>query len=283
MTIQTANKLNSLYRLLPEGMLVDAAWMEQHGYSRALRHQYVRAGWLEQPTRGVFRRPRGELSWEQVVISLQILLHHTVSVGGRTALELNGYAHYLPQTQQHLHLYSDSKLPAWLHKLSLPETFAIRNRCRFLPTPIIATDSLPTDDSASLEQALAPAGLIVTTWGHWVWPLIISSPERAYLELLDELPQHESFHMADVIMEGLTNLSPRRLQSLLEVTSSVKVKRLFFVFAERHNHAWFKHLDVSKINLGKGKRVLVTGGKLHSKYHITLPEEFTAESVNGIY
>ena len=35
--------------------------------------------------------------------------------------------------------------------------------------------------------------------------------------------------------------------------------------------------------LGKGKRVLVKGGKLHSKYHITLPEEFAAESVNGIY
>ena len=30
-------------------------------------------------------------------------------------------------------------------------------------------------------------------------------------------------------------------------------------------------------------RMLAKGGKLHSKYHITLPEEFTAESVNGIY
>lgn len=283
MTIQISTKLNSLSQQLPEGLLVDSTWLEQQGYSRALRHQYVAAGWLEQSGRGVFRRPRGQLSWEQVVISLQTLLKHPISVGGRTALELGGYAHYLPQTQQQIHLYSDNKLPAWLLKLPLQETFMIHNRNRFLPAPVIAAESLPIDDSASLEQALVAAGLIVTTWGHWVWPLIISSPERAYLELLDELPQHESFHMADVIMEGLTNLSPRRMQSLLEAASSVKVKRLFFVFAERHNHAWLKHLDMCKIDLGKGKRMLVKGGKLHSKYHITLPEEFTAESVNGIY
>lgn len=283
MTIQISNKLNSLTQKLPEGLLVDAAWLEKEGYSRALRHQYVGANWLEQPARSVFRRPRGQLSWEQVVISLQVLLKYPVSVGGRTALELSGHAHYLPQTQQQIHLYSDNKLPAWLLKLPLPETFVIHNRNRFLPAPVIAQDSLPLDPIASLEQALVAAGLIVTTWGHWVWPLIISSPERAYLELLDELPQHESFHMADVIMEGLTNLSPRRMQSLLAAASSIKVKRLFFVFAERHNHAWLKHIDVSKIDLGKGKRVLAKGGKLHNKYHITLPEEFTAESVNGVY
>ncbi|MBL4680599.1 MAG: type IV toxin-antitoxin system AbiEi family antitoxin domain-containing protein [Pseudomonadales bacterium] len=51
-------------------------------------------------------------------------------------------------------------------------------------------------------------------------------PERAWLELLDELPQKESFRIADVIMEGLVNLSPRRMQSLLETCTSVKVKRM---------------------------------------------------------
>ena len=46
-------------------------------------------------------------------------------------------------------------------------------------------------------------------WGPSNWPLALSSPERAILELLDELPRHESFHQADVLMEGLANLSPR--------------------------------------------------------------------------
>jgi hypothetical protein len=97
MSVQTGNKLNRLEQTLPEGLLVDAAWLERHGYSRSLRSQYVSAGWLQQPTRSVFRRPRGAISWEQVVISLQTLLGYSITVGGRTALELQGFAHYVPR------------------------------------------------------------------------------------------------------------------------------------------------------------------------------------------
>lgn len=283
MSIQVSNKLNSLTQQLPEGLLVDAAWLEKEGYSRALRHQYVGANWLEQPARSVFRRPRGQLCWEEVVVSLQMLLKYPISVGGLTAIELGGYAHYLQQAQQHIHLYSDNKCPIWLFKLPLAETFITHNRNHFLPHSKIASEPFTINDSTSIEEALLSAGLTMMKWGHWSLPIIISTPERAYLELLDELPEHESFHMADVIMEGLTNLSPLRLQSLLEATSSVKVKRLFFLFAERHNHAWLKRLDINKIDLGKGKRTLVKGGKFHTKYQITIPKEFAAESVNGIY
>jgi hypothetical protein len=291
MTIQISNKLNSLTRQLPEGLLVDAAWLEQQGYSRALRHQYVGANWLEQPARGVFRRPRGQLTWEQVIVSLQHLLKFPVSIGGRSALELAGCAHYLSQTPTQIHLYTDKKLPSWLFKLPLPQQFVSHNRPRFLPTEdsqsnlsaenSLEINELKVNESAAIYKADLLPGLM--QFGGGDMPLIISTPERAFLELLDELPQHESFHMADVIMEGLTTLSPRRMQSLLEVTSSIKVKRLFFLFAERHNHTWLKHMDIKKIDLGTGKRMLVKGGKLHNKYQITLPEEFAAESVNGIY
>ena len=58
------------------------------------------------------------------------------------------------------------------------------------------------------------AGLTIQSWGQWDWPLTLSAPERAVLELLDELPARESFHQADKLMEGLANLSPRRLQKL---------------------------------------------------------------------
>jgi Transcriptional regulator, AbiEi antitoxin, Type IV TA system/Transcriptional regulator, AbiEi antitoxin N-terminal domain len=291
MTIQISNKLNSLTHQLPEGLLVDAAWLEQQGYSRALRHQYVGANWLEQPARGVFRRPRGELTWEQVIISLQRILKFPVSIGGRSALELAGYAHYLSQTPTQIHLYTDKKLPVWLFKLSLPQEFVSHNRPRLLPTEDsqsnlslknpLEVKELEVNEGAATYKTDLLQGLMPL--GNGDMPLIISTPERAYLELLDELPQYESFHMADMIMEGLTNLSPRRMQSLLEVATSIKVKRLFFLFAERHNHAWLKHLDIKKIDLGTGKRMLVKGGKLHTKYQITLPEEFAAESVNGIY
>jgi hypothetical protein len=64
--------------------------------------------------------------------------------------------------------------------------------------------------------------------GQRLWPLVISSPERAFLELLDQLPQNETFHLADVTMEGLVNVNPQLMQLLLETTKGMKVKRRFF-------------------------------------------------------
>jgi hypothetical protein len=109
--------------------------------------------------------------------------------------------------------------------------------------------------------------------GQWDWKLILSTPERAMLELLDELPARETFHQVDMLMHGLTDPSPRRLQALLSDCKSIKVKRLFFFFADRHAHAWLKPLKKEKFDLGAGKRLLVRGGKLDQAYQITVPED----------
>ncbi|MEH2560679.1 hypothetical protein V1289_000306 [Bradyrhizobium sp. AZCC 2289] len=79
-----------------------------------------------------------------------------------------------------------------------------------------------------------------------------------------------------MLVEGLRNISPRRMQKLMVDCKSVKVKRLFFWFAERHNHTWLKQIDRSVISLGSGKRMLVKGGKLDTKYMITVPEDLGA-------
>ena len=110
---QNDRKLNRLVQELPEGLLVDAAWLERRGYYGSLRRKYVTGGWLEHPARSVYRRPRGKLSWQQVVISLQTLLEYPVIVGGRTALELEGFAHYLPLGDRlNIHLYAGKSSPA---------------------------------------------------------------------------------------------------------------------------------------------------------------------------
>jgi len=283
MTAQISKKLNWLQRNLPEGLLVDARWLERHGYHSSLRSQYVSAGWLEQAARGVFRRPRGTVSWEQAVISLQTLLGYPVSVGGRTALELQGYTHYLSLSPSAIHLYSDQKIPAWLSKLPIDQRFIVHNRSRLLLIPNGSPGALSLmEEPVAEDETFVDAALRVITWGQWKWPMVVSTPERAYLELLNELPLHETFHMADVIMEGLANLSPRRMQSLLERVQSVKIKRLFFFFADRHSHSWLPRISREKIDLGRGKRALVKGGKFDTTYQITVPEEFTEVGSYGL-
>lgn len=273
MTIQTAEKLNRLERLLPEGLLVDASWLEEHGYSRALRSQYVSSGWLSSPVRGVYWRPRGRLRWEQVVISLQVLLRHPVSVGGQTALELGGYGHFGYREQKTVHLYTDHRLSSWLGKLQGMPGFVIHNRARLLPPPPDYTGLLSLEEE---DTPRLPDDLEVEQWGHWNWPLVRSTPERAILEFLDNLPGSASFDMADKIMEGLVNLRPRRMQALLEDCGSIKVKRLFFFFASRHQLQWLGMIDRSGIDLGSGKRVIAKDGRLDKVWQITVPESMDA-------
>ena len=67
------------------------------------------------------------------------------------------------------------------------------------------------------------------------------------------------------------------VQELLECCTSVKVKRLFMCLAEREGHAWVKKLDLSHVNFGHGKRVIGSGGKLNTKYNLSLPVHNTEE------
>ena len=271
MAKQIHGKLNQLERLLPEGLLVDAAWLSRHGYSTGLRSQYVAAGWLQQPVRRVYQRPRGPLAWQQVVISLQTLLARNLVVGGRTALELHGFAHYLQQQTTSVVLHGPDKPPTWLEDLDIGVRFAYRNDGRLFGKQRASTAPHRLDAEASSNPA-RPDSIVALPWGPWRWPLMLSTPERAILELLDELPDRETFHQADMLMEGLSTLSPTRVQTLLADCRSVKVKRLFFFFADRHRHAWLKRLDRSVIDLGSGKRMLVKGGRLDAKHLITVPE-----------
>ena len=273
------DKLNRLQRSLPEGLVADAAWLEKRGYSRGLRNKYVAHGWLDRVARGVYRRPAPKLAaeagqenlrWQPVVISLQTLLECSYTVGGRTALELQGFAHYLSSGHdREIHLYGAGKPPGWVFKLNLKDRFVFHKAGR-----LFSAESPPHRSKAGTDATrdLLQNSTIRQSWGQWEWPLIMSSPERASLELLDEVPQRESFHQADVLMEGLRNLSPRRLHTLLVACRSVKVKRLFLWFAERHRHPWLKKMNRKDIDLGRGKRMLVRGGKLDKAFNITVPE-----------
>jgi len=281
MGTQNQDKLNSLQRLLPEGLLADAAWFEEKGYSGALRKKYVAHGWLDRVARGVYRRPASAFPqegteegvlWESVVISLQTLLNAKFVIGGRTALELQGFAHYLSSApQREVHLYGTGKRPGWVLKLNLKSQFVFHNAKRMFPNDVVL------DVGNEANDPLLRSSYVRQKWGKWDWPLVTSTPERAILELLDEVPERETFHQADMLFESLRNLSPRKLQPLLHACRSVKVKRLFLWFAERHRPSWLNALDRVDIDLGKGKRMLVKGGKLDPKFNITVPESLDGD------
>lgn len=268
MGIHREDKLKNVLKAVPAGFVVDARWLDAHGVSRFLTRKYVESGWLERLERGVFRRPspqRGPLDWQTCLLSLQNIMNYQVHAGGTTALSLQGHIHYLPLGGPLPVWLYGKDIPTWLPRLQLDAPLTTRGLALF-SDPTLGL----TDNKAGSTPSLP-----------WGWTLRMSSPERAILEALDELPAHESFHNLDMVFEGLTTLSPRRLAALLQSCTKIKVRRLFFVFADRHKHTWRERLNPDDFVLGKGDRALVRGGKIHPRYRIMVPPEFVETTTGG--
>ena len=259
-----SQNLKKLLDAVPAGYLVDAAWLVSQGIVYESFRDYVKRGWLDRITRGVFRRPlpstaatptSNSIDWKTCILSTQHIMGHDLHVGGTTALGEQGHAHYLRLGESGPVWVYGENIPNWLMKL--PMDAPIRTRPR----------SLFADPKLGLIEGK-------TTGQPWDWGLTMSTPERAILEAMDELPDHESFHTLDMVFESLTTLRPRLLSDLLQSCRKIKVRRLFFVFADRHDHPWRKRIDPQAFDLGSGDRALVRGGRIHSRYRIMVPEDF---------
>lgn len=275
MSHQKTQRLKPLLDQVLPGFMVDTAWLKRQGIDSKSIHDYVANGWLERVIRGVYRRPlpknvhqSTETSWQIPLLSMQRIMGYDIHLGGGSALDLLGYAHYLSLGgQNRIYLYGNA--PAWLARLPEQAKFIVRRRTLFEDNQTSVVDAnQDAKEKSEVETNNLP------TINIWRWPLKVSSPERAILEALDELPKNASFHNLDMIFEGLDNLRPKRLTELLIDCRSIKVCRLFFVFADKHQHAWLKHIDKALIDFGSGPRALVEGGKLHPVYRIYVPAEF---------
>ena len=241
---------SSLDSILQEGLIVDRKWLHDKGFYRPTVDYYLRLGKLKAVARGVYRKPGPPLKWESIVYSLSLLGYH-VHVGHKTALSRHGYRHYLSLgSNNKVRLYSDKKLPHWINN--------VEGKYRFL---VMARNPFPGSD----------IGIEEIPFGTWDWPIKYSMPERAFLELLSTLKKAEEIENAELIMEGASNLRPSQIQSLLEECRQVKAKRLFLWLGREQRHPWFEHIDLTKIDLGKGKRQIVKGGILDEEYLITVP------------
>ncbi len=267
MSRQEHKNLKNLIEAVPTGFLVDSTWLESQGIGRRSAYAYVQRGWLERLERGVFRRPASgapatnAIDWKICLLSLQNIMHYPAHIGGMTALSLQGYSHYLPLGEKNNIWIYGSKIPSWLEKLPLNAELRTRSVSLF-SNPELGIDDRRHDHDKTASSL------------PWDWTLVMSSPERAILEALDELPDQESFHNLDMAFESLTTLRPRILSDLLSCCKKIKVKRLFFVFADRHDHAWRKRLNPNDFNLGSGDRALIKGGTIHPRYRIVVPEEY---------
>ena len=258
MSKHTGRKLNHLIEAVPAGVALPSVWLGRNGYTPQLVHRYVQSGWLTPLAGRVYARSGQPVNWEGVVLGLQRLGEFKCHLGGVSALNRQGFAHYLSMGGDSVvHLWGQAKIPAWVEKVPLDVSWAFHRRQLF---------SEVLDD-----------GLVMVPTHVRDWTLQCSAPEQAILEVLSEVDETvSSFTFAAELFEGLTALRPTVVNRLLYRSTQYKTKRLFLFLADYYGYPWTRQVDRGGITLGSGKRLITRGGKLDRRYQITVPEAYHA-------
>lgn len=258
MSTEVGSKINRLLNSQPPGIVMLSSWLVKQGYSHDLQRRYKKSNWLQSIGTGAVIRSNDKVGYEGAIYALQTQGGLTIHPGGRTALSLLGKAHYLELAASKAVLFGGSgeKLPAWFKKHDW---------------------GLKVDyyETSFLTQDIGLTEVEVKNFS-----IKVSGAARALMECLYLAPRKQELTECFELMEGLNNLPPKQVQTLLEDCQSVKVKRLFLYMAEKANHNWLNYLDMAKIDLGKGKRSIVKNGVFVEKYGITVPKELETYGKN---
>jgi hypothetical protein len=241
--------LKRVLKNLPDGIIITSKELSKQGIYHDLQRIYEKSGWLTRIAHGAYVKLSQKHTIDGAIFALQNQLDLSIHIGGYTALnDIYGKTHniYINRSKQ---LFGDhkEKLPQWFKNIYQGEYEL--NNSSFLPKNIGLVEH--SNDNFSV---------------------MTSSAERAILEMLYLSPKKHSLNEVYQLLELLVELKPKILQELLEACSSVRVKRVFLYMSDKIGHAWFKRLDLKKINLGDGVREITKNGHLDKKYNIVIDE-----------
>lgn len=254
MGIYNENKLKLLHLAWPPLAVLTTHALNEKGFSNQLIQKYFKTGWLNRISSGAFIRQHEQATWQGGIFAIQHDLKLPIHVGGLTALEMQGLAHYLSLASSHnIYLYNTSahkcKMPTWFVNFFNKEKEFNFKQCHIFNSEL----GLTTQTIEKLE-------------------IVISSPERAILELLYLVPKYIGVEHAANLVENLQTINPELMQLLLEDCRHILIKRLFLCLADIHQLPVMQHLDLNKIDLGNGDRSVNIGGRYYPKYKIVLQD-----------
>lgn len=251
MSLSRSEKLKPLIDAWEPHSVATTVHLKSLGITPQDLQNYTSSRWLLSLGRGAFKRPKETVTWQGALYSIQAQLRLPVHVGALTALEMSGNSHYVRFANTKAYLFSplNVALPLWFRTHWGDD---VRH---------VQTKLLPPD--LGLSERQAPEG----------FTLKASSVERAALELLHLAPKEFDLVEAGMVVESMTSIRPKLMQTLLEQCASIKVRRLFLYLAERADLPVMRHLDLDRINLGAGDRSLVPNGRYVAKYQLLLPRE----------
>lgn len=251
-TTNMTTKIKQILDLSPRNSVLFSSWLTAQNLDAKEQYSYMKRGWLSRISKGVYKLNGTTPTLLSTISSYNEQLGKHCIIGAHTALEMRGYSHYLSMGKPTAYLFTEQteRLPKWL----LDGDWEMNVRymiTSFLGDSLLGIETMTVDHNN----------------------LLVSSAERAILECLN-LPDASS-SLLDIyhIMEGLTTLRPNLMQTLLETSTSLKVKRLFLYMAEKANHPWLQYLNTEKISLGSSRFMVTPTGKYIRKYNMTISKE----------
>lgn len=251
------SKLKSLLENWPMHTIVTTSWLLDHGYTYSNIQKYVTSNWIQHAGSGsgAYKRPYDTISWEGAIYGLQQQHPKTFYVGGKSALEKHGAAHYITFGETSLFLFTPvpQSCPYWIKDFLENNSNAIKFH--------------------HFYNKLLPPEVGLTTFDCGEFSIQIASRERAAFEMVELLGKHHTFGECRLVFENLSTLRPKLVQELLEKCTSVKAKRVFLFLSAKLNLPWMKYINETTIDLGEGARQLTSQGHYDAYYKITYPKD----------
>ena len=236
-----------------QGEVHSSSWFQKHKITSSLIHRYQSNGLIRGLGGGAYIKAKDSLDWQSAVFTAQNELSLPIHIGGQSVFYLTGFGQFLKFGKKQTVLIvirEKLRIPIWLKKNDWGVKFQFKTSNLF-------------DDELGLEVFKRSNFLIK-----------IASRERAIMEMIDNLDLSESFESLEQYFERLTNIRTGLIQTLLESCNSIKVKRTFLFMATRLELPIIKKLNTNKINLGRGKRMIVKNGILDKTFNITVPKNY---------
>jgi hypothetical protein len=237
--LQKSENLIRALNEVPRGTPISTAQCErQWNVSRQSVHWYSKAGWLNSLGHGYYIR-QGETPTLAGTVATLEASGFKVHIAGKSALDLKGFSHYLSLGNGKIFLYGRGvrHLPQWLSKF-----FSVEMATKKLFKEHDETNHRLFVRPLDQEDDSSP---------------YVSDPERAILEMLDNVPMTQTMEEAKEIMEGMHSLNPGKLEILLEHCVRIRVKRLFWLLCKELDLPVIKEIHANKVDFGSSTPYIV--------------------------
>lgn len=216
---------------LPRGQPLGTAWLRLRGLAPKQVARLAQEGWLKRLGHGVYLLPGDKLDRDASLAWLARSMPG-LHVAGKTALAWRGVRHNLA-FQQTLTLWGDK--PG-----RLPEWFTAEFPAHYQATHIFDAQMPP-----QLGLAPLPAGRS---------DMLVSTPERALLELLNDVGKRQGLEEARHLVEGVRSPRLQVLDDLFSHLHRIKVVRLADMLANELELPWRSVAREHSVRMAGGER-----------------------------